>query len=99
MATLYLSVYENASIMAHDPPLETLKVTIGGTSEQSAAITGDGGNRFAVRAVSDTACQVTRGENPGDSPTADADSEFFPANSVEYFSMKGGTVVAVIEQQ
>ena len=51
--------------------------------------------RWRVRLVAEAACHVEFGANP----TADGDSIYLPANSVEYFEISAGQKIAVIEQQ
>jgi len=97
MATLFYAVYEAAEQTALDVPLQEGKVTIGGTSLQSAVFTSDGRKRRTVRLFADTDCFVTWGEDP----TAVADGTGgrpFGAENPEYISVEAGHRLAVIQR-
>jgi hypothetical protein len=66
----------------------TQQIGISGSSQQSAAITGN-----VIRVAVDTACNIEIGKNPSASLTT---SLWMPANSVEYFAIPSGSKVAVI---
>ena len=99
MATLYIEEYDNMPRDANGQvlpivpiPITNQKVTIAGTSAQSAAT--DGKTKF-VRLFSDTACQYAIGSNP----TASATSLFLAANVPVDRQITGGQKIAVISQQ
>lgn len=60
------------------------------TSAQSAAFAAD--TKF-IRVVADAAAHIAVGDNP----TATATSMFLPANSVEFFGVKGGDKIAAYD--
>jgi len=96
MATLYISEYLSASAVAHGliagEPIARQKVTVAGTSAQSAALNE---RTQIVRIVADVPVQWEAGSDP----TADANSDYSPADVVEYFHAKPGDKIAVIEKQ
>ena len=99
MATLYIEEYqdvgkdEDGNIMPIPGALVTnQKVTIAGTSAQSAAFNS---RTKYLTILTDTACQFVTGSNP----TASATSLFCPANFSRSFQLKDGhTKIAVISQ-
>ncbi len=99
MATLYIEEYDNLPRDANGQilpivsvPLKVQKVTVAGTSAQSAAVKG---SALFVRLISDTACQYEIGTNP----TAAATSYFLPANVPVDREIDGSAKIAVISQQ
>ncbi len=97
MGTLYLTVFEGASEVPLDPPLQEEPVTIGAGSLQSNPIAGSGKKKRRVRCAPDADCFVTWGENP----TALADGtegRAMSRNNIEYFDIEAGHRVAVIER-
>ena len=94
MATLYITGYLDAKEVALGPIQFRAKVSIGGAAAGSGAL-GVEGTSYRIRVVGDVACQIERGATP----SADAESEYMPANSVEYFHLDGGHEVSVIAQQ
>ena len=95
MATFYYSVYQSATEVAIGAVEQKGKITVAGASAQGDVITGTTGVAKRIRIVSDTACQYEKGTDP----TADGDSEFFPAGTIEYQWLEVGDRFAVIEQQ
>lgn len=68
----------------------TQNVSVGGSSTNSTSLNSATRN---VRLVSNTDCYIAIGA----SPTATTSSLFLPSGSVEYFQVRGGEVVAVIQ--
>lgn len=99
MATLYIEEYDNMPRDANGQilpivsvPLKVQKVTVAGTSAQSAAVKG---SALFVRLISDTACQYEIAADP----TAVATSMYLPANVPVDRKIVGGQKIAVISQQ
>jgi hypothetical protein len=67
------------------------KVTTSGTSAQSAVMPA---NTSTVRVVGSAACYIIFGENPTALATT---SIYMPAGLVEYFAIKPGEKIAVIQ--
>ncbi len=96
MATLQISVWDDAVEVVLGPVIQEEIVTITGTSAQSNVIVGTAQTR-RVRLYSDADCFVTWGANP----TALADGtagRMMGANNPEYFELNAGVKVAVIER-
>lgn len=94
MAKLYVTEFGGAGLAhsqtAQTPPIvEQNPVAIGATSAQSAAFDMA---TTVVRIHTDAICSIAFGTNP----TASANTMRLAADATEYFSVKGGTKVAVI---
>ena len=94
MTTLSLTVYDSAAEVALGDSLETLTVSIGATSAQSSAITTTGMPRKRVRLFAQSDCYVAFGSNP----TASTSTVPLGAENPEFFDVKAGDKVAVIER-
>lgn len=97
MTTLFITAYEAAEQTALGNPIQEITVAIGGTSAQSAAITGSGRKKRTVRLFADTNCFVTWGYDP----TALADGTGgrpLGAENPEYVSIEAGHKIAVIQR-
>lgn len=97
MATLYFRVYEGAAEVATGDPIQEGTVTIAGSANESAAITGSDRKRRRVRLFADTNCFVTWGA----SPTAVNDgSDGMPMGSEnpEYVDIEAGHLISVIQR-
>jgi hypothetical protein len=70
-------------------PGATQKVTVGTSSNQSAAVDGN-----VVRLLATVDCHIAFGA----APTADANGLFLPANTPEYFACYGTDRVAAISE-
>ena len=94
MAKLYVTEFGGMGLAhsqtAQTPPIvEQTPVVIGGGSLQSAAFDNA---TTVVRIHTDAICSIAFGTNP----TATANTMRLPADTTEYFSVKGGQKVAVI---
>lgn len=90
MASLYITEFLLGSKQLpfpQLPPVAEQKVTIGGTSAQSAVLTGE-----VVQLEADAACSVKVGADP----TAAATNMRIPANVPLYFCVSPGDKIAVI---
>jgi len=97
MATLQISVWDDAGEVALGPVLQEQVVTISGTSAAStSAIPGNNQTR-RVRLYADTDCYVTWGADPT-ALSDGSDGRMIGANNPEYFSINSGHKVAVIER-
>ena len=97
MATLFFRVFEGAAEVATGDPIQEGTVTIAGTANESAAITGENRKRQRVRLFADTNCFVTWGANP----TAQNDgSDGMPMGSEnpEYVDIESAHLISVIER-
>lgn len=97
MATLYITVWEDAAEVALGQPTQEMVVSIGATSTQSAVITGTSNRHRRMRLMADADCFVTWGEDP----TALADGTGgrpMGAENPEYFAINVGQKVAVIQR-
>lgn len=97
MATLQITVFEEAKEVAFGLPQQEIVVTVGVASAQSATIVGSGRKVKRCRLVSDTDCWVTWGENPT-ALNDGTDGRMMGANNPEYFAIEAGWKVAVIER-
>lgn len=96
MASLYISEYirmpsDHRGLVpaAETPAVTTQKITISGTSAQSAAF---GATTKFVRLHTDTICSVLFGADP----TATANHMRMAADQTEYFGVVAGQKLAVI---
>jgi hypothetical protein len=98
MANLYIAAFKDAKEVALGLPELEESVTYAGTSVQSTVLpTQNPGIDYRVRIFSDADCYVTWGENP----TALQDGTSgrpIGASNPEYFSIKNGHRLAVIER-
>lgn len=99
MAKLYITEFTSAANhgdigglvpMAQLPLVKTQVVTISGASAQSVEISQS--TRF-VRIHSDTICHVLAGDNP----TATTDDMRLASDQTEYFGIRSGQKIAVIQ--
>ena len=94
---LYFEVCESAVEMGKGDPIQQGRVEITGTSGQSAAISGSGRKRRAVRLWADVDCFVLWGANP----TALQDGtggQPYGASNPEWREIEAGHVIATIEK-
>lgn len=100
MATLYICVFEGASEVALGDPVQEDTVTVGGTSQQSAAIDNGSANaankRMRLRVATDTDCFVTWGADPT-AQNDGSDGRPLWADNPEYFDVEAGHKLAVIQ--
>ena len=97
MATLFISVFADATTTLLDKPIQQMTIAVGAGSLQSSAITGTGKFKKLVRLFTDTDCFVEWGENP----TALTDgSAGMPlgAENPEIVGVRAGDIIAVIER-
>jgi len=97
MATLFITVWNNASQALLDVPIQYATVTVGAGSLQSDAISGSNKEIRLVRLFTDTDCFVVW----GDDPTAPGDgSGDMPlgAENPEVVGIKAGQKIAVIQR-
>ena len=97
MATLWIAVFDAANEVLFDAPIQEIKVSISGTSAQSAAISGSGKIMRRVRLFTDTDCFVTW----DDDPTAlqdGSDGRPLGAENPEVFGIVSGEKIATIER-
>ena len=97
MATLYITVWEDAAEVALGQPTQEMTVPIGASSAQSAVIVGVKNRHLRMRLMADGDCFVTW----GDDPTALTDGTSgrpMGAENPEYFSINAGQKVAVIQR-
>ena len=90
MSSLYIAEFVDgagALQAAQMPPISEQKVTISGTSAQSAAF-----GCKVIRVHTDVACHVAFGANP----TATTSNMRLQADTTEYFGVTPGNKVAVI---
>lgn len=96
MATMQITVWEGAAAVALGLPIQEEVVDIGGSNLESNVI--DGTNEYrTVRVFCDTDAWVNWGENA----VAAADGEsgrMMGANNPEYFHIRAGHVVSVIQR-
>ena len=91
MATLWIAAFNDAKEVAYDNPNQEMTVTISGSSASSAALSGSYGMQ-RVRLFADTDCHVTW---DGDATTSNRP---LGAENPEYFGIKVGSVISVIER-
>lgn len=92
-----MTVLDNASNAVLGEPVQSMKVTVGGGSLQSAAVSGTRKQIRWVRLFSDADCFVAWGDNP----TAVIDgSDGMPlgAENPEIIGVAAGQLIAVIER-
>lgn len=97
MATLFITVWDNASQTLLGQPIQRATVSIGAGSLSSAAISGSKSEIRRVRLFADADCFVTWGSNP----TAAGDgSNDMPlgAENPEVVGIEAGDVIAVIQR-
>jgi hypothetical protein len=97
MASLFITVWDDAAEVALGVPLQQMVVAIGATSVQSAVVAGIGNAHKRMRLLADVDCFVI----PGDNPTALGDGTMgipLGAENPEYHSIDVGQRVAVIER-
>jgi len=92
MATLWMTVFGGVSQTAMGDVIQKDSATIGVTSVQLAAITGDGRRLRTVRVFADAKCYVKWGADP----TADSTDVPVGSENPEYFSVEAGQRIAVI---
>lgn len=97
MATLYAAVFTAAAEVAVGDPLQEFVVNIGASSTQSETITPDKNKRRRVRLQADADCFVHWAEDP---TVLNDGSQGRPlaAEVAEYFDIKSGYKIAVIER-
>ena len=95
MATLFISVWDNASQTLLGQPLQETSVAIGAASAQSDAITGSNKETRLVRVFADADCYVTWGSDP---TASSADGRPMGAENPEVFGIVAGEKIAVIER-
>lgn len=97
MATLFITVWDNASNTLLDVPIQYATVAVGAGSLQSSAISGNRSEIRKVRLFTDTDCFVKWGSDP----TAPGDgSTDMPlgAENPEVVGIKAGDKIAVIQR-
>jgi hypothetical protein len=98
MATLFISVFADATQTLLNPPIQEMAVAVGAGSVQSAALSqGNNATMRRVRLFTDTDCFVTWGADP----TAVGDgSSGMPlgAENPEVVGIETGHKVAVIQR-
>jgi hypothetical protein len=97
MATLFITVWDNASNTLLGDPIQYATVTVGAGSLQSDVISGSRSEIRKVRLFTDTDCFVAW----GDDPTAPGDgSGDMPlgAENPEVVGIKAGQKIAVIQR-
>lgn len=97
MADLFFCVFEAAGAVALGDPIQESKVSITGSSLQSAAIVGENRKRRRVRIHPDADCFVTWGANP-EAQTDGSNGRPMPSGGTEYFDIEAGHKIAVIEK-
>ena len=98
MATLFITVWGDATQTLLGEPIQEEAVTISGTSAQSSAILG-GVNKAMrrVRLYTDTDCFVTWGTDPTALTNGTA-GRALGADNPEVFGVESGQRIAVIER-
>lgn len=99
MATLYVTEYAGPSRggqiqTVHGRRLVKNNVAIGASSAVSNAF---GSNTSIVRVAADASCSFVFSSDDGVSPTATATDQYMPSGGVEYFTVKPGDFIAVIQ--
>lgn len=97
MATLYFCVWEGAAAKATGDPVQEGTVTIAGTHNESATITGTGRKVQTVRLFADTNCFVTWGSNPV-AVNDGSDGRPMGSENPEYFNIEAGYKISVISR-
>lgn len=97
MATLFITVWEDAEEVALGGPIQETAIAIGATSSQSDVITGTLRKRRRVRLFADVDCFATWGENPV-ALNDGTDGRPMGADNPEYFDIEAGHKIAVIER-
>lgn len=98
MATLYITEFATTQLdlngqaaqVVEGRPIADDTVTVAGTSDQSAAFNA---KTRLIRVHTDVACHILIGENP----TATTSDARMAADQTEYFGVKAGDKIAVIE--
>ena len=101
MTTLYYTVFDGASITAVGDPIEYGSVNISALAQTSSPLaTYDASGRYnrayVVRVFAASDCFVTWGEDP--TITGGSDGIALAAGVAEYFSIRDGYRIAVIER-
>lgn len=94
---LYIAIWDDAAEVALGNPTQEMAVAIGGTSTQSAAVTGPENRHKRMRLFADSNCFVTWGNNPT-ATTDGTGGRPMGAENPEYFDIITGQVIAVIER-
>jgi hypothetical protein len=97
MSWLQISIYDDARQTAKRYPVQQMRVAIGASAAQSAAVSvSENSDKWrTVRLSARAACHVEFGANP----TATATSTHMPVGGVEYLEILPGDKVSVIEEQ
>jgi hypothetical protein len=94
MSTLYISEHTAGTIassqVSAQPPIAEQTVSIGGGSQTSAPFNEQ---TKIIRVHCDAICSIAIGKTP----TASANNARLAANQTEYFSVKPGDAIAVIQ--
>jgi hypothetical protein len=101
MTTLYITVFNSASVTAAGDPIQYLSVPIGALAQNSDPLVtydeaGRFGRRYAVRVFAASDCFFNWGQNP--TVTGAADGIPLAAGVAEYFRVKDRDRIAVIER-
>jgi hypothetical protein len=92
MASVYMTVWEDAAEVALGDPIQFAAAVIGGAN--SAAVAGTGRKRRRVRLYAEAACWVKYGASP--TATGASDSMPLSADNPEYVDIEAGHVLTAI---